>query len=175
MSIIKVSDKETVNVYKFMEMCGLKCEVKRNILISHKIMLKKLYKRKLAFPENVIVPTKVAFQNIKDEDIKRGEVVIVKDDYQRKIAYFNPTRLNIEWLLNSLKLEEQKEFEEETTPVQYKPGYIKYLQKQTKRQISEEQQDILVGIEETLEEENYQVKEKARVKRYQKKGFGRRY
>ena len=42
MSSIIISDKDTINVYKFMEMCGLKCEVKRNINISHKIMLKKL-------------------------------------------------------------------------------------------------------------------------------------
>lgn len=176
MSSIIISDKDTINVYKFMEMCGLKCEVKRNVNISHKIMLKKLCLRHSLFPSKVVIPKRIAYSKINNEDIKRGKIVIVKDDYEKKIAYSNPIDFNSKLFLTSLKYVEKIDMDEieKVEEQELKPGYIKYLTKKAIRQEKIEQEDIEKGKEESLEEEYYNIKEKIRVKKYQRKGFGRR-
>lgn len=177
MSSIIISDKDTINVYKFMEMCGLKCEVKRNINISHKIMLKKLCLRHSLFPSKVVIPKRISYSKINNEDIKRGKIVIVKDDYEKKIAYSNPIDFNSKLFLKSLKYVEKIDIDEieKVEEQELKPGYIKYMEKKSKRQELIEQEDMLKGQEESLEEEIYVIKEKARVKKYKTKGFKRRY
>lgn len=181
MSSIIISDKDTINVYKFMEMCGLKCEVKRNVNISHKIMLKKLCLRHSLFPSKVVIPKRISYSKINNEDIRRGKIVIVKDDYEKKIAYSNPIDFNSDMFLMSLKYMEKENIDEDLEHLknkeeqELKPGYIKYLTKKANRQEKMEQEDIEKGKEESLDEEYYNIKEKARVKKYQRKGFGRRY
>ena len=56
MSNMKISKKYIVDVYSFMEMCGLKCNRKKNIRISNRIMLRKLSLRHDLFPNEVVMP-----------------------------------------------------------------------------------------------------------------------
>ena len=101
MSNMKISKKYIVDVYSFMEMCGLKCNRKKNIRISNRIMLRKLSLRHDLFPNEVVMPINAPFSIITNEDILKGNVIIVEDEYKNVLAFFNPTR-------HSLKKEREK-------------------------------------------------------------------
>lgn len=173
-----VSDRDTINVYKFMEMCGLKCSIKKNIRVSHTIMLKKLKLRHSLFPSEVKIPTKVNYNDINNEDVKKGNIILVKDDYESRKAYINPIRFteeiskNIEIMTekerkrirkNILK-EYKKELEENEHTL--KEGYIKYLVKKQNKMKDVE------AFNEELEEE-YTIENISRVKKYPTHSFGR--
>ena len=86
-----ISKKDTISVYKFMDMCGLKCVYKDNVKVSHKIMERKLVLRHSLFPDEIIVPKKVDYSLIQKEDILRGKYVPVMDDCKKILIYENPT------------------------------------------------------------------------------------
>lgn len=175
-----ISDKDTINVYKFMEMCGLKCKIKKNVKVSHTIMMKKLNLRNKLFPEQVVVPKKINRYDINNEDVKRGNIVLVKDDYDKRTAYQNPISLdvNVESYVNNMTERERKrvrkallkeykrELEESTETL--KEGYIKYL---VRKQNKEEKEEV---VEEIEEDEQYVLEHQSRIRKYPNHGFGRR-
>lgn len=173
---VVISDKDTINVYKFMEMCGLKCKIKKNVKVSHSIMLRKLELRHKLFPSEVCVPSQINIYSINNEDVKRGNIILVKDDYDKRIAYDNPKKLeNIE--LDKLTERERKQIrkkllkeykkELENSDETLKAGYIKYLvRKQTKEQNEEENIDI-------EPEEEYVIENRNRIKKLNRRRYGR--
>lgn len=85
-----VSKKNTISIYRFMEMCGLKCTYKHNIKVSHSIMQRKLELRYELFPDEIILPKKVDYSLIKKDDILRGRYLPVMDDCKKILIYENP-------------------------------------------------------------------------------------
>lgn len=79
-----------ISVYKFMRCCGLECDMKPNVMISHNIMMKKLSLRHQKMPDKVIMPTRTTCEKAKNDDIKTGKVVLVEDDYGTKLPYYMP-------------------------------------------------------------------------------------
>lgn len=96
------NNKSNISVYRFMELCGLQCNFKKKVRISHEIMLKKLGARYELFPNMIIFPQKISFNSYSNEDVLNGKVVEVEDDYKRVIAYKNPTYLKASKLLQTL-------------------------------------------------------------------------
>lgn len=120
-----------IDVYQFMEMCGLICAYKENVRISHTIMLKKLYIRYNSFPLAIDYPETVSFASIKKEDILTGRIVLVMDDYKKVVPYRRPMK-------NTYKMEETVSFDdipEYVDEEEYhllKPGEIKYISRHYK-------------------------------------------
>lgn len=96
------SGKNIIDIYTFMRMSGLECKRKKNIRVSHKIMEKKMNLRHESFPEQIILPKRVSFDNYLNEDVLRGDILEVVDDYNRVIAYRNPLKLKEDQLLTVL-------------------------------------------------------------------------
>jgi len=108
-----VSKKDTISIYRFMEMCGLKCNYRSNIKISHAIMQKKLELRYELFPDEIILPKKVDYSLIQKDDILRGKYLPVIDDCKRILIYENPTyKLLFERNLTGDEYHSLLEFEE---------------------------------------------------------------
>lgn len=96
------NNKSNISVCRFMELCGLQCDFKKTVRISHEIMLKKLGARYELFPNMIVLPQKISFNSYSNEDVLNGKVVEVEDDYKRVIAYKNPTYLKASKLLQTL-------------------------------------------------------------------------
>ena len=77
-----------ISIYRFMEYCGLECPKKENILISHYIMMRKLYLRNQKFPDVVLVPVPALCQELKKEDVYTGTFYLVEDDYGKILLYY---------------------------------------------------------------------------------------
>lgn len=103
-----LSENDAISVYEFMENCGLICNRKKGIKISHKIMLKKLALRKKLFPEKVVCPTEYFYRTTDVEGVYTGKLCYVVDDYGNKMFYRNPMRRNILSLLEELNSDENK-------------------------------------------------------------------
>ena len=181
---ILISEKNTISVYQFMEMCGLECSKKDNIKVSHNIMMKKLALRHKSFP-NVVVPKKAAFSSINTEDVLKGNIIIVRDDYKNCFPYYKPnmfydfmfynnmSKLELEEIRKQILEEYEKEEKEEQT--EYKPGYVKYLYKRDIKLIAEEK-SYLEEERKKSSEDDYDkvVLYKKRRNIYCRRGFGRR-
>lgn len=147
---------DVITVYKFMEMCGLKCNPKGNICVSHEIMMRKLNARNKKMNEKVIVPEIVPFHSIIKEEVKSGKTILVKDDNQIIEAYHIP---EIEHVIE-MSEEERMKIREKLIQEQLerivenvmKPGYQKYLYRKSKKEEFEKTQ--------TIEEQEYEVTEK---------------
>lgn len=182
MSSIKIGKENTINVYEFMRICGLECKNKDNVLISHKIMLRKLELRHNLFPREVIVPKKIPFKFVKKEDILRGRVLIVRDDYNDSLAFINP--INLSMVVSDNLSDEEKEIKRQELideemnkeKVTFTPGYIKYLIKQAERENMKKIEELRENQELSINDEEVSKKVlcKKRVDMYSRRGFGRR-
>lgn len=150
---------EIISVYEFMSMCGLECEKNRGCLISHKAMRRKLKYRSKEFPWQVETPISLPFEYVSKERVGTGEVLLVEDDYEQICPYRKPYSLRKPLLSPSkeqqAKIREKllKEIEEsikDSTIETLKPGEIKYLVRQSKKQQEEAQKDL----ENAIKEEN---------------------
>lgn len=143
---------DVISVYKFMEMCGLHCEIKGNIHISHEIMMRKLALRNRKFPNEVLMPSTVSFKTITKERVKRGGVVLVKDDMDKIIGYKYPrfmntdiheyTALEREEIRNNLINEELNKNDNTDLP----RGYQKYLYRKNLKELEEEKEKIINAL-----------------------------
>ena len=156
---------DIVTVYKFMEMCGLQCEPKGNICVTHEIMMRKLRARNEKFKDKIIVPEIVPFHSIIKEEVTCGKTILVRDDSKIIVAYHIPE------LDYSIPMTEQERMEIREKLIQeqlekvaesiMKPGYQKYLYRKAKKQ---EPEEIVEN------EEEYEVTEKkVRIMRLDKK------
>lgn len=94
-----VSKPDTMNVYQFMLLCGLKCDWKKNIKISHEIMSRKLGLRSEKIPSSVIDAKRLPFFSVVDEEILTGKIIAVLDDYNKVLFYKNPKYFSCDLLL----------------------------------------------------------------------------
>lgn len=134
----KYSEKCIIDIYQYMEFCGLVCERKGNVRLSHKAAERKLYKRRKKYPLKVSVPINESFQNIKSEDILSGKILLVRDDYDKIIPYRRPYIAVENQELTDLEksLIREKLIEEELSKEpseSLKLGEIKYQEKKMKR------------------------------------------
>lgn len=185
MNNLKVSKKYFVDVYSFMEMCGLKCNKKKNIRISHKIMLRKLALRHNLFPSEVVVPKNAPFYTITKEDILKGNIIIVEDEYKNRLAFFNPTRHLITKKSERTETEKQmirdkiiEEYlkEQENKNSEFSTGYINYLVKKAKKDQEEREEYYKEELKQNVNEEFYNdmILYQKRLTMYNRRGFGRR-
>lgn len=185
MSNMKISKKYIVDVYSFMEMCGLKCNRKKNIRISNRIMLRKLSLRHDLFPTEVVMPINAPFSIITNEDILKGNVIIVEDEYKNVLAFFNPTRHSLK--KEREKTEEEKQMirdkiieeylkEQENKNKEFSDGYINYLVKKAKKEQEEREEYYKEEEKQKLDEESYKdmLLYQKRLTMYNRRGFGRR-
>lgn len=151
---------DIISVYKFMEKCGLHCEPQGNIAVSHEIMLRKLRARQNKFPDMIVVPNAISFNQITKEDVKTGNTILVKDDLKNVVPYRMPhlTLTN----LPSDKQEEirQKLIEERLeelshTDNEMKPGFMKYLYRKSLREKKNELEKIKEEIKEIYYDSTY--------------------
>lgn len=158
-------NNDIISVYKFMEMCGLHCNPKGNICVSHEIMRRKLRLRNEKF-ENVVVPEIVPYHLITKELVKSGRIILVKDDSKKIEAYRIPV---LDYSKQTTEEERriirekliQEELEKVTENIM-KPGYQKYLYRKSQKSLSEE--------EITEYPEEYEVTEKkVRIMRLDRK------
>ena len=174
---------DVISVYKFMEMCGLHCKTKSNIHISHKIMRKKLEKRSKLFPDSVISPKAISFTSISIENVKLGNIVLVRDDCRNIVAYEKPIFRSYEVLPDSLEKENKRSelIEKQNSLVEtllngekITPGYLKYLKKKLKKEIELKEQlekeELGENLRLTIMDEQLRVSSK--IKRL---AYGRRY
>lgn len=158
---------DIITVYKFMEMCGLKCNPRGNICVSHEIMMRKLKARKEKFAEKIVVPKVVPFKLIDKEEVKCGKTILVKDDARvikayhiPKFDYSIPMTEEERALIREKLIREQLENVAENT---LKPGYQKYLCRKFKKEESEE------TIENEIEEEYEVTEKKVRIMKLDRK------
>lgn len=117
--------KNIIDVYTFMRMSGLECKHKKNVRVSHSIMEKKLNLRHNLFPEEIILPKKVSFDDYINEDVLKGKVLEVIDDYNRVIAYYNPLRFKENQLISILiNTADKKSLEKIRRKILKEQGYI---------------------------------------------------
>ena len=81
-----------VSVYRFMQICGLECDKKENVLLSHKIMMRKLSLRHSKMSDKCLLPRRACRENVKNDLIKTGAIVLVEDDYGEKLPYYTPRK-----------------------------------------------------------------------------------
>lgn len=157
-----------VSVYRFMQCCGLECPKKRNILISHKIMMRKLMARYEKMPDKIKVPRSAMRQYVKKEAIKTGKIILVEDDYGEKLPYYAP---NVELKLEEVSKEElakRREKALEEVMLEKKKtslGKQKYLERKKKKLELAKQKNELEEEKENLEKYPRLKKEKVSVKK----------
>lgn len=155
--------KETISIYRFMEMCGLKCPWKENVLISHEIMLRKLSLRFSKFPTEIAMPIRISFKSIKSEMVRRGIVFLVKDDYDQILPYKVNLKQEFVQEVDPLVLESRRNeilSQYEVSNVQMPIGYQKYLWRKLKEQLEQERAELLTQVQESRTEEMLVVTEK---------------
>ena len=146
-----ISKKETMDVYSFMSLCGLECNFKDNVRVSHNIMLSKLALRHNEFPDKVFMPIRIGVKDVKTEDVLSGYTIIVRDDYGRLMPYKNP-RTHILDLLEQISTSMPETEFEKREEAQFKNGYINYMIKKAKR-MEEEEKRLLEELKQQDEEE----------------------
>jgi len=127
----KYSSDYIIDVYQYMGFCGLECKRKKGVKLSHKAVEKKLILRKESFPFKISTPIHESFKSFNDEDVLRGRVLLVKDDYDQVHPYRRPY-IRVE--TPKLTKEEQeiirerliKEELEKDNDSSLKPGELKY-------------------------------------------------
>lgn len=129
---------DIITVYKFMERCGLHCETKGNIAVSHEIMMKKINSRHQKFPDSITVPKAISFKEVEKDEVKRGKIILVQDDLKNIVPYIMPILSLPSYTENELeiiRLQNIKEqlLKEQEVNQEQKPGYIKYLQRQERK------------------------------------------
>lgn len=144
--ITNCSIRDTMNIYQFMRLCGLSCEPKRKKqdgklkmqLLSHEGMIKKLSLRAKDY-SNVIVPNSLSFDNVIYEKVKRGQILLVRDDYGKILPYNRPVAIETVTFsdeereeIRSKLIDEYLENSEEEDSL-LKPGEIKYMNRMKKR------------------------------------------
>lgn len=139
------------NVYQFMELCGLHCERRENIYISHRIMLRKLALRSDAFPSEVEYPRALPFALIDKELVKQGFILLVKDDYGHIIPYYRPRRMDYfdvgktnfsDQEREDLRSRLLEEFSQKEEAKELRPGYMKYLYRRDQKLLKEEEAQL---------------------------------
>lgn len=158
--------KDTISVYQFMEMCGLKCEYKENVRVSQKIMMGKLIARKEKFKETIIVPRRACLDIISTEAINIGHVIMVRDDYGVVYPYIAPKKMNYEVLSNE-NMEEKRnkilsELQDQNNDLKDEKmttGYIKYLVRIENRRRKEKLEELKKMLFESKIEEEITVTE----------------
>ena len=127
----KYSENYIIDVYQYMEFCGLECKRKKGVKLSHKAIEKKLILRKKSFPFKIATPIHESFHDFNDEDVLRGKVLLVRDDYDQVHPYRRPyirvetpefTKEEQEVIRERL-IKEELEKEEDNS---LKPGEVKY-------------------------------------------------
>lgn len=132
----KYSSDYIIDVYQYMEFCGLECKRKKGVKLSHKAVQKKILLRKKSFPFKIATPIHESFAEITDEDVLRGKILLVKDDYEQVHPYRRPyirvdtTVLSKEEqaIIRQKLIEEELEKEKDNS---LKPGEIKYQKRKS--------------------------------------------
>ncbi len=153
-----------ISVYQFMSQCGLLCEKKENIKISHEIMMRKLSLRNAKFPEKVKYPKRVKKEFINEQDLLLGDMYLVFDDYGKTQCY----HINRSITLLSNDTEEERCLKREQALSEYSPsqsmkaGYMKYLYRKAKKGLLEieARREMSIEQEATREEESLMVTDK---------------
>lgn len=139
----KYSENYIIDIYQYMGFCGLYCERKNGVRLSHKAAERKILLRKKEYPFKIATPIHESFEEINDEDILTGRVLLVKDDYEKVHPYRRPY-IRIEGteltekekenhrLIREKLIEEELKKEENTS---LKPGEIKYQRRKEKRKV----------------------------------------
>lgn len=150
--VIFVGRNELVDIYQFMSMCGLECEYKSNVKVSHKIMEKKLLKRFEVFPEKIILPERVDNSLVSEEDLLNGYYVAVRDDNKKIVIYKNPRRKSLNDLLFELeKINDRKKLERIRGVLLEELGYIQSVSGEiSKKDIIEEEPVVTEKINRQL-------------------------
>lgn len=127
----KYSENYIIDVYQYMEFCGLYCKRKNGVKLSHKAAQKKILLRKQEYPLKIATPIHESFGEIKDEDVLKGRILLVRDDYDQVHPYRRPyirvetpkfTKEEQETIRERLIKEELAKEEDSSL----KPGEIKY-------------------------------------------------
>lgn len=155
-----------VSIYRFMEYCGLTCEKKKNIMISHKIMLRKLALRHERFPDKILMPKSIPFNTILKDQVYVGNVFLVKDDYNQVLPYYLSRGLNFGNAFAQELFEEKEEEESLNDCENLSLGYQKYLYRKSRRQLEEEKLELFRMLKEQRENPEPTVTEK--VTRYER-------
>lgn len=154
-----------VSIYRFMEYCGLSCLKKKNIMVSHKIMMRKLSLRHEQFPDKILMPKNIPFNTILKEQVYVGNVFLVRDDYNQILPYSLIRKLDFGHTPAEELLEEEDE--ESLEDCENLPeGYKKYLYRKSRRELEEEKLELIHLLKEQRENPEPEVTEK--VTRYER-------
>ena len=115
---LKVSNKYVINIHEYMDNF-LNIHYTGDNKLTHKIMNIFLYEN------NLRIPHRVRFSDVKKEDILRGDCLIVKDDINQKVIYSNPRSIN-KLMEEISQLQKQKETDNNIVPSKNK---VKILSK----------------------------------------------
>jgi len=173
------SGKSVINVYQFMQMCGLFCESKKNVSISHRIMMKKLLLRHRLFPNAVELPNRLPFEKVSQEDVCKGNILLVEDDNGVLLPYRKPMTASIvKQILPNIGTDEPENLR--TSAIEnlrigeeiLKPGHAKYLVKKSEKMQETEEERLKELLREEREEILEEVTEKKnRILSLQKKHY----
>ena len=92
---------EVISIYRYMELCGLFCEKRKHVRLSHKIMLGKVRKRQYLFTDKIVLPRPATLEYEKEE-ILTGKIILVKDDIGKILPYYNPLYFREKLLMDYL-------------------------------------------------------------------------
>ena len=135
-----------ISIYRFMEYCGLECPKKENILISHHIMMRKLYLRNQKFPDVVLVPVPALCQKLKKEDVYTGTFYLVEDDYGKILPYYLHKKLAPIEHVSAEEMARRRELcinRTDDESYEMKDGYKKYLYRKSMRELEETKKSLL--------------------------------
>lgn len=158
-----------ISIYRFMEYCGLECPKKENVLVSHKIMMRKLELRKQQFPDKIQVPRHISFNAIKREKVYSGVFFLVKDDYDQILPYFLAGRVHQIEKVSQEELARRREAilsTVQTNSEEMSEGYKKYLFRKNYKELEEQKLAIMKMLKEQRENPELEVTEK--ITRYKR-------
>ena len=141
-----------ISIYRFMEYCGLNCPKKENVLVSHKIMMRKLELRKGQFPEKIQVPKHIPFSKIKKEEVFNGTLFLVKDDYNQVLPYFLVRKFHYTEHISDEELAKKREDTLKNIQInseEMSEGYKKYLYRKNFKELEEAKLAILKMLKDT--------------------------
>ncbi len=116
----RISKKETMDVYQLMAVHGVLSDYHKNIKVSSAIAEKKVGIR-LKF-DDVTSLKKVSHKKVRREDILRGHIHAVCDEYQHISFYENPSREHLTDLVT--KPHELKELKKVREAILNEMGYV---------------------------------------------------
>lgn len=158
-----------ISIYRFMEYCGLECSKKENVLVSHKIMMRKLELRKQQFPDKIQIPKHISFKTIKKEEVYNGIFFLVKDDYDQILPYFLVRRIHQNEKVSQEELIKRREeilSIVQTDSEEMSEGYKKYLIRKNYKELEEQKLAIIKILKEQRENPELEVTEK--ITRYKR-------